>query len=201
MADGEVDSFAKVDEGRRTVYLTGSVDSRMAFYAVEALERLDSTEGDIRIVLNSEGGSEQDGYTIFDVITMCQNRVVIHGHGSVMSIAAAIFQAGDERMLSPNALFMVHNGTVSGDEKMEQNHVIELAEQIKKDNGRYYRILHLGSSLPREQVEEMCAEETFLTAEETVAYGFADGVLTPNKLPWSDPRFTPKKPRKKRKKP
>lgn len=199
-ADESQSSLVRVDLGRRVLYLGGEVDSNMAVRAVSALERLDSTDGDIRIVLNSEGGSEQDGYAIFDAITMCRNRVVIHGYGYVQSIAAAIFQAGDERMMSPNAVFMIHNGTIPGEDTMNQDHVVELAERIKKDNERYYRILHLGSSLPLDQIEEMCGEETFFTAEESVAHGFADGILTPNKLPWSDPRFAPRKPKKRSKK-
>lgn len=167
----------------RTIYIVGEITEAMAARVIPELERLDSTEGGIRIVLNSEGGHEQAGYSIYDAITMCSNEVTIDGYGSVMSIAAAIFQAGDVRRMAPNALFMIHNGDCGDDlgDSPTQDSVIAWSYHLKKFNKRYYNILSLGSTHPPDVIEKWCLDETYLTARETVSRCFADCVIAPQK--------------------
>jgi ATP-dependent protease ClpP protease subunit len=182
-----------VNFDRRVVYISGEVDSTLAHKTIMALEALDQVDGEIRIVLNSDGGNEQDGYAIYDAITMCRNRVDIDGYGNVMSIAAAIFQAGDERRLAPNASFMIHHGTTPAEEEMKQDAVIDLARQLEKDNQRYYDALSFGSSQPQEIIQDWCREEKYFTAEEAVQVGFADSIIEPLKTK------VPKRKRRRRK--
>lgn len=179
----EKDEVAKVfvDQIRRTLYITGSVNDELAHRSIVGLEQLDQQEGDIRIVLNSEGGEEQNGYAIYDAITMCKNKVVIEGYGKVLSIAAAIFQAGDVRLLSPHTDYMMHNGTVDGEPDMKQDAVVELADQVKKDTQKYYDILSFASQQPQEIIEEWCREEKYFLPKEAVAAGFADAIIKPVK--------------------
>jgi ATP-dependent Clp protease protease subunit len=166
----------------RTIYVTGCVDSDLAHKAILSLEELDRSDGDIRIVLNSEGGSEQDGYAIFDAITMLRNRVIIDAYGSVMSIAAAIFQAADLRRIAPNADFMIHEGSVNGlDPTMPQQDIEALAANIQRGGMRYYTILSQGSQQPLDIVQAWCRDETTFNAEETVGAGFADEIIQPLK--------------------
>jgi ATP-dependent protease ClpP protease subunit len=167
---------------KRTLYVMGDVDDDLAYQVQVALEALDSTDGDIRIVLNSEGGEEQPGYAIYDAITMCRNKVIIEAYGSVMSIAAAIFQAADVRRISPNAVFMIHNGSVDTEGNVQQDAVLDLAEQIKKGAQRYYDILMRGSGQPQDLIEQWCRDETFFSADETVSACFADEVIKPVKV-------------------
>jgi ATP-dependent Clp protease protease subunit len=186
--------LAQVEAGanlkKRTLYISGEIDSNLAHGVIVALESLDVEDGEIRIVLNSEGGDELSGYAIYDAITMCKNKVVIDGYGNVLSIAAAIMQAGDIRRMAPNAALLIHNGSTGLSDEAKQDEVVSLAEQIKKDNKKYYDILCKGSGQPWETIEEWCGEETFFTAAEAVAAGFADKVIKPLK----------KYPRRKRKK-
>lgn len=175
----------------RTVYVTGSVDCELAHQTIVALEGLDHTDGDIRIVLNSEGGSEEDGYAIHDAITMCRNRVIIDGYGSVQSIAAAIFQAGDLRRLAPNAIFMIHNGSMEELEPiMLQDKIQEMAANIEKGNQRYYTILANASQQAMETIASWCKDETTFDAEEAVNACFADEIIPPlkNRIPMKKKR-------------
>lgn len=181
----------------RTLYITGQVNDVMAHEVIVALEQLDRTDGDIRIVINSEGGSELDGYAIYDAITMCRNRVIIDGYGYVASIAAAIFQAGDYRRLTPNCQYMIHNGSVNDlDPTMPQDKLVALSDEIKAGAQRYYDILAFASTQAQEQIEEWCNKETTFNAVDAVAAGFADAVIEPVKT--KVPKPAPKK-RKKRK--
>lgn len=164
----------------RTIHISGEIDKAMALSVLPQLEDLDATDGDIRMVINSEGGDEQSGYAIIDAIRMCRNRVIIDCFGEAMSIAAAIVQAGDWRRIAPNALFMIHLGTVDQDVE-KQTDVIDLAERTKKHNKRYYEILANNSKASLEQVIAWCEKDTYFTAEETLEWGFVDEILKPLK--------------------
>jgi ATP-dependent Clp protease protease subunit len=180
----------------RTLYVTGLVDVAMTAAVIPQLERLDAGEGPIRIVINSEGGDEQCGYAIYDAIRNCRNPVVIVGYGSVMSIAAAIFQAGDYRYLAPNTLFMIHNGNMGEDmgDNPSQDSVVAWADHLKKHNKRYYQILSGGSQQGMDVIEAWCTDETYFTAKEAANAGFADEILEPRKS------YAPMKRRKERRK-
>ncbi len=178
----DVEFGVHVDLVRRILYITGEIDEPLAHSAIVALERLDAEDGPIRVVLNSEGGDEQNGYAIYDAITMCKSVVIMEGYGNVMSISAAIFQAGDIRRLAPHTSFMIHDGTIDGEEKMLQTRVKELAEQIKKDGQKYYDILSARSQQPQDIIENWCLTDTYFTAKEAVEAGFADEVIKPVKV-------------------
>jgi ATP-dependent protease ClpP protease subunit len=166
---------------KRTIYITGDIDAKTFHRVAIALEALEKEPGRIRILLNSEGGSESDGYAIYDKISMCKNEVLIEGYGNVHSIAAIIFQAGDTRIIAPNATFLIHNGMVPCDEEMQQTAIIDLAQQLVIDNQRYYDILSGASEQPEDVIENWCREDKSFTAVEAVEAGFADAVLKPLK--------------------
>lgn len=166
----------------RTLYVTGTVDGELAHATIVALEQLDRTDGDIRVVLNSDGGGELDGFAIYDAITMCRNKVIIDGYGAVMSIAAAIFMAGDLRRLAPNCDFMIHNGFMDElDPTMSQDEIKAMAEGITRRTQRYYDILTQGSQQGAEVVEAWCKDETTFSAQEALEAGFCDEIITPLK--------------------
>src|SRR6185312_6609420 len=129
-----------VDEKNRRLYVTGDVDDQMMHMMMVALRKLEETEGDITIVFSSEGGEEAPGYAIYDLLTMCKNMVIIEVYGKAWSIAAAIMQAADVRRMAPNATFMIHNGKIPVGEEAQQNLILNMADQIKRDNQRYHTI-------------------------------------------------------------
>jgi ATP-dependent Clp protease protease subunit len=182
-----------VDNARRTLYIVGEISDATTARVLPALFGLDQTDGDIRIVLSSEGGTELDGYAIYDAITMCRNKVVIDVFGQALSIAAAILQAGDLRRMAPNADFMIHNGVVGGDEEMKQDAILEMADQIKRDTQKYYDILSIASQQPQEVIADWCRGETYFSAREAVDAGFIDEVIEPLKFRGPKPRKRKKK--------
>lgn len=171
-----------LDVADRTLYLIGEIDDAVAYKAIVGLRKLDKTDGDIHIVLNSGGGGEYPGFAIYDAICLCRNKVVIDGVGFVGSIAAAVFMAGDVRRMTVNAEFMIHNGSIAtNQENIEQDAVLDLAEHIEKINKKYHSILAAASKMSMADVKKACEEETFYSAEEAVQKGFADEIIQPKK--------------------
>ena len=183
-----------VDFAERTLYITGGIDEEVAQKAMKGLRALEATVGDIRIVLNSNGGEELQGYAIYDAICMCKNRVVIEGYGEVQSIAAIILQAGDVRRLAYHAEFMIHHGVVGTTAgkygQVEADAIVDTVATVKRNNKRYYRVLSLASGQPYDLIEDFCREEKEFTATEAVRFCFADEIIQPVKKKWAQPKTT-----------
>lgn len=186
-------SFVSYDEKKRRIYVVGEINDAAMHAFTVALHRLEENEGDITIILNSEGGEEISGYAIYDLIMMCRNLVVIEVYGEVSSICAAILQAADVRRMAANSIFLMHNGTIPMGEEVKQTIIVETADQIKRDSARYHSILAGRSRLSQTDIAELCEKDAYYTAEEALEAGFCDEILIPNK------KFSkPKKSRKKK---
>lgn len=171
---------AGVDFEKRELYLYGEIDMNSSYRFITALNILDSTEGDIIVVMNTVGGEETSGYAVYDALMMTKNKVIVKGFGIVASISAAIFQAGDERLLSPNCEYLVHNGILMGGlgEAPEQDTIVAAAARIIEASKLYYQILAQRSNKTLTEIENICRTETYFTALEAVKYGFADRVIS-----------------------
>lgn len=167
-----------VDAFARRVYLIGEINEEAMYRFITSFQVLDSTLGQISITLASPGGAEAAGWGIYDAIKLAANPVTIDGFGGVFSIAACIFQAATTRRLAPQSRFMIHNGSVLIDGGLGANEAIGMGEEVKRNNSRYHKILQARSNLTFDEVSDMCRDETFLSAEEAVKYGFADEIIS-----------------------
>lgn len=170
-----------IDIDARRLYLIGDIEETSARNFIVGLDKLNQTDGPITIIIDSCGGEEASGYAIYDAISMSPHMITAEGFGAVFSIAAAIFQAVDIRKMAPNASYMVHNGAVEANGQVQQNSVIQLAEEIIKNNHRYHAILANSSSFSYEEIENLCMKDTFFSAEECLKHGLCDEILQPLK--------------------
>lgn len=161
-----------------TFALLGTIDKEhLPFIMSLRQASQDDPNAIIKIILSSEGGEEDIGFAIYDTLKAMPNKVVIEGYGQVSSIASLIFQAADERYLSPNCQFMMHNGSVEmhGDVKIDL--VDQMSAHFVKNNARYYKTIADRSKVPVTKIKEWCCEEKFFTAEEAVKAKLADGIV------------------------
>ena len=134
----------------------------------------------INIILNSCGGSWDDGIALYDLIKSLQSPVTIIGMGKVYSMGTVIMQAGDLRILTKHTTFMIHAGSsgYSGhsdnfqawarQEKLTNEQMIDIYyEQMKKKN----------SKITKQKIAKMITIDYILSAQEAVDMGFADVVM------------------------
>lgn len=178
------------DLEKRVIYLYGDVDGEMSKKALAALSLLDRQKGPITVVIDSPGGDEYEGWAIIDAFCQARQKVLTIGYGQVMSMAAALLQMGDERRMAPCARFMIHPGSQNlGD--AHSNVVIAAGKEQEINNRRYSllfsdRIIAMGKRRPdvwpkghgelAASVYRMSLEETFLSADEALQYGFIDAI-------------------------
>ena len=169
------------------LYIYGDVDSDSADWADEvtrsetsakALRERLSTAGDIKnidIYINSYGGSVFEGTAIYNQLRRHPAKKTVHIDGFACSIASVIAMAGDEVLMPRNALMMIHNAWM-----IAVGNAAELrkaADDLDKVNsaGRQAYLQKSGGKLGEPTLIEMMDAETWLTAEDCIRYGLADG--------------------------
>ena len=170
----------------KTLRLFGDVDEQLAEQAISSLFILDQTkvEQPITILLNSDGGDVTQGWAIIDAIKQCQSSVTIHVIGAAESMAAFILQAADRRVISPNALLMLHVGEYG----LSSNHPVNNRARIayyEYDEDRLCQLLYdrmseagtLSSDVGLEQIKRMITFDQLFTAEQALAAGLVDEII------------------------
>lgn len=157
------------------IQLFGTVGEEIQ--AAQLANQLSNINGDVDINLFSGGGDLFEAAAIVSIIKQRRqtSHVRIFVHGLAASAGAFIAVSGDELVMEENAMLMIHNAwtIVAGNkddlrdtadkiEKQQQSMVNELARKSGKDN---------------DEIESMLDEETWMTADEAVDEGFADGVF------------------------
>lgn len=176
----------------RTIYM-GSVQSTieegesgveavMAERIVKALLLLDQKNEPITIVMNNPGGDWYHGMAIYDAIKACQSHITIKVYGMAMSMGGVILQAGDKRVMMPNAKFMMHYGTM-GIGVVHSKIFSKWAEENDKINLDMEQMFLEKMMIKNPQaklhsLKKMLDYDTILTAAETVEIGLADEVFS-----------------------
>ena len=179
-ANGErgMDIFSRLLEDR-IIILNGVVDSGMASVVVAQLLFLEA-EGDAEILMyiDSPGGSVVAGMSMINTMNFIKPAVstVITGQGASMgSLLATSGQKGRRYML-PDARHMIHQplGGFNGQATDAQIHVDELVRWKTRLTQVYVET----TGKDYEELEADMERDFFMSAEEAVAYGLADEVVT-----------------------
>ena len=166
--------------GDRIIMLSEEVNSTTASLIVAQLLYLEGQdpEKDISFYINSPGGSVTDGMAIYDTMQYIKCDVSTICIGMAASMGAFLLSSGTKgkRMALPNAEIMIHQPS-AGTQGQITDMAIHLRrlEVIKK---RMNRILADNTGKDVETVTRDCERDNFMTAEEAVAYGLIDKVIT-----------------------
>jgi ATP-dependent Clp protease protease subunit len=164
----------------RIIFLGTQVDDYTANVLQAQLLYLDSAEPnkDINIYINSPGGSVYAGYGIYDTMQFISSEVNTICTGMAASMAAVLLVAGakGKRSALPHSRVMIHQplGGVQG-----QASDIEItAREIMKVKKEIYTIISDHSGQPYDKVVLDGDRDFWMTAEEALAYGMVDQILT-----------------------
>ena len=175
----------------RIVMLNGPVEDNMANLIVAQLLYLESEnpDKDISMYINSPGGAVTAGLAIYDTMQYikCDVRTIVMGQACSMGSFLAQAGTAGKRVVLPESRTMIHrvsSGTrgTSGSvhvQELQMEDSIRHFEESKKINKRLTELYVKHNSAGKEYDElfETMKFDTFLTAEEAVANGFADKVV------------------------
>jgi len=175
----------------RIVMLNGPVEDNMANLIVAQLLFLESEnpEKSINLYINSPGGAVTAGLAIYDTMQYIKSPVRTIVMGQAASMGSFLAQAGapGERIVLPESRTMIHrvsSGTrgTSGSvhvQELEMEDAIRSFEESKRVNKRLTELYvkHNSKGKTYDELFETMKFDTFLSAEEAVANGFADKVV------------------------
>lgn len=166
----------------RIVLLEGEVHDQMANLIVAQLLFLESEDADkdINLWINSPGGSVTAGMAIYDAMQFVRPDVNTIVMGQACSMGSLLAQAGakGKRYILPNARHMIHqpSGGARGQATDMEIQVREILE-MKRNLTQIY-VNHNSVGKTYEELRADMERDFFMSADQAVAYGLADQVVT-----------------------
>ncbi|HFU4001475.1 TPA: ATP-dependent Clp protease proteolytic subunit [Streptococcus suis] len=165
----------------RIIMLTGPVQDNMANSIIAQLLFLDAQDPtkDIYLYVNTPGGSVSAGLAIVDTMNFIKADVqtIVMGTAASMGTIIASSGAKGKRFMLPNAEYMIHQpmgGTGGG---TQQTDMAIAAEHLLKTRNKLEKILADNSGKTVKQIHKDAERDYWMTAEETLAYGFIDQIM------------------------
>ncbi|HEL2053779.1 TPA: ATP-dependent Clp protease proteolytic subunit [Streptococcus suis] len=170
----------------RIIMLTGPVEDNMANSIIAQLLFLDAQDPtkDIYLYVNTPGGSVSAGLAIVDTMNFIKADVqtIVMGTAASMGTIIASSGAKGKRFMLPNAEYMIHQpmgGTGGG---TQQTDMAIAAEHLLKTRNKLEKILADNSGKTVKQIHKDAERDYWMSAEETLTYGFIDQIMDNTKV-------------------
>ena len=166
----------------RIVMLDTDVNEHTASLIVAQMLFLESEnpDKDILFYINSPGGSVTAGMAIYDTMQFikCDVSTVVMGQACSMGSLLAQAGAAGKRLILPYARHMIHQPS-GGARGQATDMLIQVNEilKMKKELTQIY-VNHNSAGKTYDQLAADMERDNFMSAEEAVAYGLADRVIT-----------------------
>lgn len=129
----------------------------------------------VSLLINSPGGNAFEGVAIHNLLKAHPADVNVTVLGVAASAAAIIAMAGDTITMPENTFLMIHDASAVAFGNRAT--MTRMAKALGKIDAGIARTFSSRSGLTEEQVRNMMAKETWMTAEEAVEKGFADEAI------------------------
>jgi ATP-dependent Clp endopeptidase proteolytic subunit ClpP len=164
---------------RRVYHLTGTISDREYEVAVYNIGQWAALSNDpITVVLNSPGGYVHSGLALYDFLRGLSAdgiHITTVGMGYVASMGGILLQAGDTRILSPNAWMLIHE--VAGGAFGKSSEVEDEMKFVKRQQAQCLNILASRAKMKKADIaKKWKRKDWWLQADECIRHGFADKV-------------------------
>jgi ATP-dependent protease ClpP protease subunit len=138
-----------------------------------------SGESVAQVRINSVGGNWVIAQGMFGMMKASPLKIDTYNDGIAASSASLVFMAGRKRLMSAHARLMIHNcsGPAAGGVADLQKAIV--GQQAINDSMAAVYVAATG--LPLERIVKMMEDETWLSADEALALGFATGIINNDK--------------------
>lgn len=142
-------------------------------------------EKDVQLYINSPGGEASSMMAIYDTMQCLRPEVATTCIGLAASAAAVILAAGapGKRMVLAHSRVLIHQPHIVGGIEGQASDIEIHAKEIIRQREQMVSILAQHSGQPVERVSKDTDRDHWMSAEDAVAYGLADGILSPSRVP------------------
>jgi ATP-dependent Clp protease protease subunit len=163
----------------RIIFLGSEIDDGVANVVIAQMLFLanQSPSKDIKLYINSPGGSVTAGMAILDTMKFIEPNVSTICIGLAASMAAVLLAAGEKgkRFALPNSEIMIHQ--VMGGMEGQASDIKIRAERILRIKERLNKILSEATGKDLKTIEKDSDRDYFLSADEAHKYGLIDKVI------------------------
>lgn len=163
----------------RIIFLGAPIDDGIANTVIAQLLFLENQDKDkdIKLYINSPGGSVTAGLAIYDTMQYIKPDVSTICIGLAASMGAVLLAAGQKgkRFILPNADILLHQ--VMGGAEGQAIDVKIRAEHILKIKDRLDKILAEHTGQPVAKIEKDTDRDYFMSPEEALKYGLVDKII------------------------
>ena len=171
----------------RTIGLMGDVDEEkggdlmMGILLLTELSGKEAPYDPITMYISTYGGSADEMFGIYDVMTKAKKQCEIHtiGVGKVMSAGTLIMASGTKgkRKIGKHCRVMIHS--VNSGHVGELHSIENEVKAVKHMQELYINAMAQETSMTKRQLQKLIDRKVnvYLTAEEAIEYGIADEIL------------------------
>ena len=167
----------------RIIFLGGPIDDHMANIVIAQLLFLENEDPkqDIKLYINSPGGSVTSAMAMFDTMNHIKPDVSTVCVGIAASAAAVLLSSGakGKRFCLPNSEVMIHQ--VMGGTEGQASDIAIAAKHILRTKENLNKILAKNTGKTPAQIEKDSDRDYYMTAEEAKKYGIVDEIITKSK--------------------
>ncbi|MBQ3410026.1 ATP-dependent Clp protease proteolytic subunit [Candidatus Saccharibacteria bacterium] len=164
----------------RIIFLGEDVNPHTANLVIAQLLFLahEDNKKDIKLYINSPGGSVYDGLAIIDTMNYIEPDVETIGIGLQASMGAMLLSSGakGKRFALPNSRIMIHQPSYGSPQSKVTDQEIELKEGLLLKK-RLIEMLAKNTGKSEKQVEKDMDRDNWMSADEAKAYGIIDKVI------------------------
>ncbi|MFN8549302.1 MAG: ATP-dependent Clp endopeptidase proteolytic subunit ClpP [Candidatus Eisenbacteria bacterium] len=164
----------------RIIFVGTAIDDIVANLVIAQLLFLEAEdpERDIHLYINSPGGIVSAGLAIYDTMQFIKPAVATTCMGQAASMAALLLAAGTngKRQALPHSRIMIHQPMGGSRGQASDMHIY--TKEILALRAKMNEILSRHTSQPVEKIARDTDRNFFMSAEEALAYGIVDEVIT-----------------------
>lgn len=181
-------AFDAIETGDVEIYCYGDIMDSYWFYdpvhpplgyvTQDAMkEALDQAAGKpVLFRIHSSGGDMMTASTIRSMLMSYPGKVTCQIDGLCASAATYIATAGSKVQMQDSAFFMIHDPwTITIGNVDDHRVTISMLKELKKGIVEAYMAK---STLEQAQIEKMMADETWMSAQTALDYGFVDEIIS-----------------------
>ena len=174
----QYDIYSRLLEDR-IIFLGTPIDDQVANAVMAQLLFLDKTgrNQDIKMYINSPGGSVTAGLAIYDTMQLVEPDIATYCLGQAASMGAVLLTAGTagKRFALPHSRVMIHqpSGGTGGTAKDMEIQVTE----IMKMKGQLEAILGKHSGKTPEEIAAASDRDNFMSPQEAKEFGLIDEIV------------------------
>lgn len=165
----------------RRIFISRQIDNETAQEVIRKLWYLDLIDSGkpILLVINSPGGSVDDGFAIWDQIKMIRSPVttLISGLAASMGSILSLSAPPKRRFATPESRIMIHQPSIGGVIQGQATDLDIQAREILKSRARLVKLYMEATGKDYATIDRAIDRDTWMTAGEAKDYGLLHKII------------------------